>query len=196
MKPLDPWGVQLVGSSSDAMALAVYRRVQEKYALILGDREPRVLHHGLARGSMGWARVHVGADIRASADKLCAELRAAGGAVRFSAIEPYSCTSDARAASDHARRATTQKGDGLAPSHSITSKPSALAVFRSRLNLADWITGISAGFPLKDQIRTASMPSMYSSVLATGLGRTVTGASPPARQCIACRPPNSLSAVH
>jgi hypothetical protein len=78
MKPLDPWGVQLVGSSSDATALAAYRRLQEKYAPILGGREPRVLHHGLARGSMGWARVHVGAETRASAEKLCAELRAAG----------------------------------------------------------------------------------------------------------------------
>jgi SPOR domain len=78
MKPLDLWGVQLVGSSSDAMALAAYRQLQEKYAPILGGREPRVLHHGLARGSMGWARVHVGAESRASAEKLCAELRAAG----------------------------------------------------------------------------------------------------------------------
>jgi hypothetical protein len=77
MKPLDPWGVQLVGSSSDATALAAYHRLQEKYAAILGGREPRVLHHGLARGSMGWARVHVGAETRAGAEKLCAELRAA-----------------------------------------------------------------------------------------------------------------------
>ena len=78
MKPLDPWGVQLVGSSSDATALAAYRQLQTKYARILAEREPRVLHHGLARGSMGWARVHVGTESRASADKLCAELRAAG----------------------------------------------------------------------------------------------------------------------
>jgi hypothetical protein len=78
MKPPDPWGVQLVGSASDATALAAYRRLQEKYASILGGREPRVFHHGLARGSMGWARVHVGADSRAGAEKLCAQLRAAG----------------------------------------------------------------------------------------------------------------------
>jgi hypothetical protein len=78
MKPLDPWGVQLVGSSSDETALAAYHRLQEKYAPMLGGREPRVFHHGLARGSMGWARVHVGADSRASAEKLCAQLRAAG----------------------------------------------------------------------------------------------------------------------
>jgi hypothetical protein len=78
IKPPDPWGVQLVGSSSDATALAAYRRLQEKYASILAGREPRVVHHGLARGSMGWARVRVGAESRPSAEKLCANLRAAG----------------------------------------------------------------------------------------------------------------------
>ena len=70
--------MQLVGSSSDATALAAYHQLQERYASILGGREPRVLHHGLARGSMGWARVHVGTESRAGADKLCAELRTAG----------------------------------------------------------------------------------------------------------------------
>src|SRR6516165_3955384 len=78
MKPLDPWGVQLVGSSSDATALAAYHQLQLKYASVLGAREPRVLHHGLARGSMGWARVHVGTESRAGAEKLCTELRTAG----------------------------------------------------------------------------------------------------------------------
>jgi hypothetical protein len=77
-KPADPWGVLLVGSSSDATALAAYRQLQEKYASILAGREPRVVHHGLARGSMGWARVHVGAESRTSAERLCANLRAAG----------------------------------------------------------------------------------------------------------------------
>jgi hypothetical protein len=78
IKPADPWGVQLVGSSSDATALAAYRRLQEKYASILAGLEPRVVHHGLARGSMGWARVRVWAESRTSAEKLCANLRAAG----------------------------------------------------------------------------------------------------------------------
>ncbi len=77
-KPADPWGVELVGSSSDATALAAYRQLQEKYTSILAGREPRVIHHGIARGSMGWARVHVGAESRTSAEKLCANLRAAG----------------------------------------------------------------------------------------------------------------------
>jgi hypothetical protein len=77
-KPVDPWGVQLVGSSSDATALSAYRQLQEKYASILSGREPHIIHHGLARGSMGWARIHVGAESRTSAEKLCANLRAAG----------------------------------------------------------------------------------------------------------------------
>jgi hypothetical protein len=74
-QPADPWGVQLVGSSSDATALAAYRKLQEKYESILAGREPHIVHHGLARGSMGWARIHVGAESRTSAEKLCANLR-------------------------------------------------------------------------------------------------------------------------
>jgi hypothetical protein len=74
-KPADPWGVQLVGSSSDATALVAYRKLQEKYESILAGREPHIVHHGLARGSMGY---HVGAESRTSAEKLCANLRAAG----------------------------------------------------------------------------------------------------------------------
>jgi Transglycosylase SLT domain len=77
-KPADPWGVQLVGSSSDATALAAHRQLQQRYESILAGHEPRIVHHGLARGSMGWARVHVGAESRTSAEKLCANLRAAG----------------------------------------------------------------------------------------------------------------------
>src|SRR5262249_53899835 len=51
-KSADPWAVELVGSSSDSTALAAYRQLQEKHASILADREPRVVHRGLARGSM------------------------------------------------------------------------------------------------------------------------------------------------
>ena len=76
--PPDPWGVELVGGPTDATALMAYRRMQEKYASILGSREPLIVHHGLGRGSMGWAHVRVGADNRSTAEKLCANLRAAG----------------------------------------------------------------------------------------------------------------------
>jgi hypothetical protein len=60
------------------LTLAAYHRLEQKYASILGDRQAYVVHRGLGRGSMGWAHVHVGADNRASAEKLCADLRGAG----------------------------------------------------------------------------------------------------------------------
>jgi hypothetical protein len=77
-KPTPVWGVELVGGPTDETALAAYRRVEQKYASILVGRQAYVVHHGLGRGSMGWAHVHVGADDRPSAEKLCADLRGAG----------------------------------------------------------------------------------------------------------------------
>ena len=79
-KPPPPplWGVELVGGSTDENALAAYRRLEQKYASILGGRQAFVVHHGLGRGSMGWAHVRVGADDRPNAEKLCAALRGAG----------------------------------------------------------------------------------------------------------------------
>jgi hypothetical protein len=77
-RPADLWGVELTGSSSEATAVAAYRQLQQRYGAILAGREPRVVLHGRLRGTMGWARVRVGADSRANADKLCANLRAAG----------------------------------------------------------------------------------------------------------------------
>lgn len=76
-KPIEPWGVELVGSSTEIGALTAYYRLQQKYSLILSGRQPRVVFHGVVH-DMGWARVRVGADSRASAVKLCASLRAAG----------------------------------------------------------------------------------------------------------------------
>jgi transglycosylase-like protein with SLT domain len=77
-KPTPVWGVELVGGPTDATALAAYSRLEQKYASILGGRQPYVVHYGLGRGSMGWAHVRVGAEDRPSAEKLCADLRGAG----------------------------------------------------------------------------------------------------------------------
>jgi hypothetical protein len=77
-KPTPVWGVELVGGPTDETALAAYRRVEQKYPSILVGRQAYVVHHGLGRGSMGWAHVHVGADDRPNAEKLCADLRGAG----------------------------------------------------------------------------------------------------------------------
>ena len=71
-----PWGVEVVGSSTPALALARYREWRSKYAAIVGDREPHVVIRGVL-GYMGAARVRIGADTQADATKLCAALRAA-----------------------------------------------------------------------------------------------------------------------
>jgi hypothetical protein len=70
-------GVQLIGSSSDATASRLLRQLQEKYASILSAASHTRSSRTCARW-LGWARVHVGAESRTSAEKLCANLRAAG----------------------------------------------------------------------------------------------------------------------
>jgi Transglycosylase SLT domain/SPOR domain len=77
-KPIGPWSVELVGSSSETGALAAYRQLQQQYSAILAGHEPRVIFHGVVR-DMGWARIRVDAESRASAARLCGSLRAAGG---------------------------------------------------------------------------------------------------------------------
>ena len=77
-KPIPIWGVELVGGPTDETALAAYRRLEQKYASMLGGRQTYVVHHGLGRGTMGWAHVRVGAENRESAQKLCADLLGTG----------------------------------------------------------------------------------------------------------------------
>jgi hypothetical protein len=73
---IKPWGVEVVGSSTPAQALARYREWRSKYVTIVGDREPHVVIRGRV-GDMGAARVRIGADTQVDAAKLCAALRAA-----------------------------------------------------------------------------------------------------------------------
>jgi len=48
---------------------------------VLRDRDPMVLRTRIAgRGVAQWAQVRVAADNRQTAEKLCSQLRAAGGA--------------------------------------------------------------------------------------------------------------------
>jgi SPOR domain len=58
--------------------LASYEQLRRKYAAILGDRLPLVLHQG-RRGTPAFA-VRVSEKNRADANALCAKLAAAGGA--------------------------------------------------------------------------------------------------------------------
>jgi hypothetical protein len=72
-----PWGVEVVGGPTNDKALARYREWLPKYAAIVGGREPKLVVRGII-GNMGAVRVHVATDTRGEADKICAQLSAAG----------------------------------------------------------------------------------------------------------------------
>ncbi|PTM53553.1 lytic transglycosylase domain-containing protein [Phreatobacter oligotrophus] len=79
--PFAPWGVQLAGNFSRAVALASYQRARGRLAGILGDVQPMVLGSRLRhRGRAVFYRVRVPAPTRAAANTLCDRIRAAGGA--------------------------------------------------------------------------------------------------------------------
>jgi hypothetical protein len=72
-----PWGVEVVGGPTSAKALARYREWLPKYAAIVADREPKLVVRGII-GQMGAVHVRVATETRGEADKVCAQLRAAG----------------------------------------------------------------------------------------------------------------------
>jgi hypothetical protein len=75
------WGVEIAAHLSESKAWEIYRDVQKRYATLIGDREPIVLHKMIP--GMGRARryiITIADDDRAPLEKLCAKLTAAGGA--------------------------------------------------------------------------------------------------------------------
>jgi Transglycosylase SLT domain/SPOR domain len=76
-----PWGVHVSTAFSKAKALAQFARIRGRYSSVLADRDPFVLpERNLSRGRRYMYMVQIGADSRADADALCANLRASGGA--------------------------------------------------------------------------------------------------------------------
>ncbi len=73
-----PWGVQLAGNWSEGRVLASYERLRRKHEAVLGDRLPLVMP--ARRRAPANFLLRVSESSRASADALCAKLRAAGGA--------------------------------------------------------------------------------------------------------------------
>lgn len=75
-----PWGVQLAGNFSKALALASYARARKAYAAIIGEAAPMVIGTRLrSRGTRAFYRVRVPAATRVAADKLCDKIRDVGG---------------------------------------------------------------------------------------------------------------------
>ncbi len=75
------WGAQLTANMSESGAWATYRALQKKYAGLIGDREPIVLHTRLpGMGPAARYIIRIADDNRAYLEKLCNKLIAAGGA--------------------------------------------------------------------------------------------------------------------
>lgn len=73
-----PWGLQLIGDSSEVRALSAYRALQERFPKILGHRDPLVLRTS-AKGPASWYRVRVAETSLQRANELCERLKSAGG---------------------------------------------------------------------------------------------------------------------
>ena len=71
------WGVQLVGSPSQASALASFQQLQRAYKRLLEPRQPLVIQSRVGTNGF-WYRVRVATETRTEADNLCSGLRAAG----------------------------------------------------------------------------------------------------------------------
>jgi hypothetical protein len=78
--PFAPWGVQLAGNFSKALALAAFARERERYKDVLGDIEPFVMATRLrSRGARAFFRVRLPSPTQAAAQQICHKLRLVGG---------------------------------------------------------------------------------------------------------------------
>lgn len=76
-----PWGVQLAGGFSKAIALAAFDRNRARLASVLGDVQPMILGSRLRnRGRTTFYRIRLPAPTRLEANKLCGRIRSASGA--------------------------------------------------------------------------------------------------------------------
>jgi hypothetical protein len=81
LAPFAPWGVQLAGNFSKALALASFARARQSYAKVLPDLRPMVIGTRLrSRGLRTYYRVRLPAQTRQAADALCNRIRSVGGA--------------------------------------------------------------------------------------------------------------------
>jgi hypothetical protein len=77
--PEPSWVVQLIGDSSEASALSLFRGLQNRHKSLLGIYKPVVVRTTLRPGSEPiWTRVRVELSSREAAESLCSKLEAAG----------------------------------------------------------------------------------------------------------------------
>jgi hypothetical protein len=76
-----PWGVQVAGNFSQSRALASYDALKQKHAALLGGSKPLLISAVVrSRGAAPFHQVRLPFQTRDEADRLCRELRKAGGA--------------------------------------------------------------------------------------------------------------------
>jgi len=75
-----PWGAQFAADVSESVAWATYRRVQQRFAALIGNREPMVLRGRLpGRGFAPRYMIRIVDNSRAKMENLCEKIIAAGG---------------------------------------------------------------------------------------------------------------------
>ena len=80
-EPLAPWGVQLAGNFSKALALAAFDRARLRYAGVIGGMRPMIIGRLLrSRGTRTFYEVRLPAPTRGVADALCGRIQSVGGA--------------------------------------------------------------------------------------------------------------------
>jgi hypothetical protein len=79
--PFAPWGVQLSGNFSKAVALASFERARQRYAAAIGnDARPMIIGRLLrSRGTKRFYQVRLPAPSRQVAEALCGRIQAIGG---------------------------------------------------------------------------------------------------------------------
>jgi hypothetical protein len=78
--PLAPWGVQLAGNFSKALALAAFERQRLRYARIVGEAHPMIIGRLLrSRGTRRFYQVRLPAASREVAGALCSRIHSVGG---------------------------------------------------------------------------------------------------------------------
>lgn len=81
VEPLAPWGVQLAGNFSKALAIAAFDRARQRYAAVIGGLRPMVIGRLLrSRGTRPFYEVRLPAATRTDADALCGRIQTVGGA--------------------------------------------------------------------------------------------------------------------
>ncbi|MGC2412091.1 MAG: lytic transglycosylase domain-containing protein [Stellaceae bacterium] len=77
---LAPWGVQLAGNFSKALALAAFERARRRDAAVIGDLQPMIIGRLLrSRGTRRFYQIRLPAASRQEAATLCDQIRSVGG---------------------------------------------------------------------------------------------------------------------